>query len=61
MVRFYDPIDRSEQLHIERLLRSGGVEYFLQERPDARLETSQILVAEEDLPEAERLLAGTRH
>lgn len=61
MVRFYDPIDRADQAHVEQLLRSGGIEYFLQEESDPGLGSSQILIAEEDLPEAENLMARSRH
>ena len=61
MVNFYDPIDIADQKHVEKLLRNGGVEYFLRDEPDTKLKTSQILVAEEDFPKAEVLLASTRH
>jgi hypothetical protein len=61
MVSFYDPHDSSEQKHIEQLLRHGGIEYFLRETPEAELGTRQILVAEEDLPAAERVLTGLPH
>jgi len=61
MVRFYDPIDRADQKRIERLLHDGGVEFFLHNESDTRLQTSQILVAEEDIPRAEKLLGRTRH
>jgi len=61
MVRFYDPINRKDQERIEQVLRSGGIEYFLHNEPEVRLETSQILVAEEDIPRAEELLARSRH
>ena len=36
-------------------------EYFLQEESDPGLGSSQILIAEEDLPEAEKLIALSRH
>jgi hypothetical protein len=61
MVRFYDPVDSSDQKKVEQALRSGGIEYFLRDAPAAGLNASEIFVAEEDLPEAEQLLAGSRH
>lgn len=57
MVRFYDPIDMVEQRHVEQLLRRGGIEYFLGGEADPGLDSRQILIAEEDVAEAERLLA----
>jgi hypothetical protein len=55
MVRFYDPRDGNDQLRVERLLRQGGVEYFLGRATEAGL-SEQIMVAEEDVPCAEQLL-----
>jgi hypothetical protein len=52
MVIFYDPLDSLEQQWIESVLRSGGVEYCLRDEPEAALRSSQILVAEEDVPTA---------
>jgi len=61
MVSFYDPIDRADQKFVEQALRRGGIEYFLAEETVPGLFSSQILVAEEDLPEAEKLLSQARH
>lgn len=61
MVRFYDPIDKTDQNQVEQVLRSGGIEYFLREEPEPGLGSCQILLAEEDIAEAERLLYRSRH
>ena len=61
MVRFYDPIDRGDQARVEQLLRAGGIEYSLQDEPDVALAASQILVAEEDIPRAEKILSRSLH
>jgi hypothetical protein len=61
MVSFYDPLDRSDQIHVEELLRRGGIEYFLTETHGGELDARQILIAEEDLPRAEQLLTKARH
>jgi hypothetical protein len=61
MVRFYDPIDRSDQNNVELVLRSGGIEYFLRDKFELEFDACQILVAEEDIPRAEKLLANSRH
>lgn len=61
MVRFYDPIDKSDQNQVEQVLRNGGIEYFLQEEPEPGLGSCQILLAEEDIPKAEQLLFRSRH
>jgi hypothetical protein len=61
MVRFYDSVDRVEQRHVEQVLRRGGIEYFLRDASDPGFGGSQILIAEEDIPEAEKLLIRSRH
>lgn len=61
MVRFYDPIDRADQQLVEQVLRRGGIEYSLDDEVVPGLFSRQILVAEEDLPEAEKLLSQARH
>lgn len=61
MVRFYDPIDSIDQKRVEEVLRSGGVEYFLRDESDPGLGSCQILIAEEDIPRAEKLLVRSRH
>lgn len=55
MVRFYDPTSTVDQSRMEELLRSKGIEYFLNTgKPDGG--PVEILVAEEDLAFAEELL-----
>jgi len=61
MVRFYDPIDSIDQKRVEEVLRSGGVEYFLRDESAPGLGSCQILIAEEDIPRAEKLLVASRH
>jgi len=61
MVRFYDPIDKSDQRRVEQVLRSGGIEYCLRQESEPGLGSSQILIAEEDIPQAEGLLARSLH
>ena len=58
MVGFYDPIDKADQQRVEQLLKQGGIEYFLRDETDPQLRSCQILIAEEDLANAEQLLAG---
>jgi hypothetical protein len=57
VLQFYDPIDKADQKRVEEVLRRGGIEYFLKEEPKPGLDSSQILVAEEDVARAENLLA----
>ena len=61
MVRFYDPKDKADQIRVEQVLREGGIEYFLQDEPEPGLRGSQILIAEEDIAQAERLLSRALH
>ncbi|MHB1397452.1 MAG: hypothetical protein ACYDAI_03775 [Trichloromonadaceae bacterium] len=61
MVRFYDPIDQADQQQVEQVLRRGGIEYCLQAESDPGFGSSQILIAEEDIPQAETLLFRSRH
>lgn len=61
MVRFYDPIDQTDQQQVEQVLRRGGIEYCLLDEPDPGLGSRQILIAEEDIPQAETLLFRSRH
>lgn len=56
MVRFYDPKDKADLARVEKLLKEGGVEYFLVPETTAGIGPAQIDVAEEDLPKAEELL-----
>ena len=61
MVRFYDPIDSSDLERVTAILSGGGIEFSLGAEPVQGLGPRQIRVAEEDLPQAERLLLQTRH
>ena len=61
MVRFYDPIDSQDLERGTAILTHGGIEYTLWDEPVQGLAPSQIHVAEEDLPQAEKLLRQTRH
>lgn len=61
MVRFYDTLDKTELKRIEQVLHSGGIEYFLRETPELGFQGCEILIAEEDLPQAEQLLVRSRH
>ena len=57
MARFYDSIRDSELLRMENLLKKGGVEYSLQIL-DEEPRIKEIIVAEEDLQTAERIVCG---
>lgn len=61
MVRFYDTLDAAELKRVELLLHSGGIEYFLRETSEPGFPGKEILIAEEDVPQAEQLLARSRH
>ncbi|HEY6838070.1 MAG TPA: DUF2007 domain-containing protein [Geobacteraceae bacterium] len=56
MVRFYDAKDKAELEKVEKLLKAGGIEYFLVPGNPPGIAAAQIDVAEEDLPKAEELL-----
>lgn len=60
MVKFYDPANVAEQAVVEGFLRKAGIEYFLHQTEESNHGPAQILVAEEDLPYAEQLLADAR-
>lgn len=60
MVKFYDPANVAEQAVVEGVLRKAGIEYFLNQAEESNPGPAQILVAEEDLPFAEQLLADAR-
>lgn len=55
MVSFYDPRDRDDQKNIEQILSMEGIEYCTRQGNGPGI-TGQILVAEEDLPQAEALI-----
>jgi len=62
MTFFYDPRDDSDLERIEKILKAGGVEYFLRREPVRGIGPLQVHVAEEDMPLAEDLLIkATRH
>ncbi len=54
MIQFYDPGDAAEQAEVESLLRQNGIEYFL--KSNNADGPSEILVAEEDVPQAQKLI-----
>lgn len=56
MARFYDPKNDRELSRVEAILRHGGIEYFLRNETVRGLGSMQVHVAEEDLPQAEKLL-----
>jgi len=55
MVSFYDPKNRADQHNVEQILKMAGVEYFTQRESVSGIGPAQILVAEEDVPQAEEL------
>jgi type III secretory pathway lipoprotein EscJ len=57
MARFYDTISDSELNQVVALLKEHGVGYTLRPAAGSLTEMIEILVAEEDLAWAERLLA----
>lgn len=59
MARFYDTVNYSDLRRVEGLLKKGGIEYTLQVLGGESTLMKEILVAEEDLAEAERLLYST--
>jgi Putative prokaryotic signal transducing protein len=64
MTRFYDASDESDLRRVERILKRGGIEYFLKDvpGPGPGLGGREIHVAEEDFAAAEQLiLEETRH
>ena len=56
MALFYDPIDERDLARIKAILDKGGIEYFLRREPELGIGSMQVLVAEEDIPLAEKLL-----
>lgn len=56
MVLFYDPKDDDDLLRVETVLHGGGIEYFLRRNPAGGPGRLQVVVAEEDVPTATRLL-----
>jgi hypothetical protein len=60
MARFYDAISDSDASRVTDLLKEGGIEYSVQILGDGA-HLKEILVAEEDLAAAERLLCTPAH
>jgi hypothetical protein len=56
MARFYDTISESELHWLEGILKKGGIVYTLRMLEDDVTLLKEIIVAEEDLVEAEKLL-----
>lgn len=56
MALFYDPMDEKDLARIKTILDKGGIEYFLRREPELGIGPMQVLVAEEDIPLAEKLL-----
>ncbi|SNB47868.1 hypothetical protein [Geobacter sp. DSM 9736] len=56
MVFFYDPKDDADLTRVEGVLHKGGIEYFLRREPAGGPGRLQVCVAEEDVPEAHRLV-----
>ena len=56
MTHFYDPRDQADLERVEKILRTGGIEYSLQAEKEKGIGPYQINVAEEDIPQAEKLL-----
>lgn len=56
MAVFYDPKDELDLARVKAVLDKGGIEYFLRREPSAGIGSMQVLVAEEDIPKAEKLL-----
>ena len=56
MAVFYDPKDDRDLGRIKAILDEGGIEYFLRREPAAGIGSMQVVVAEEDIPKAEKLL-----
>ncbi|WP_303721816.1 hypothetical protein [Malonomonas rubra] len=60
MTHFYDPKDQTDLERVEKILRSGGIEYSLGAEPEPGMGSYQINVAEEDIPRAEKLLSQSQ-
>ena len=56
MALFYDPKDERDLARVKAILDKGGIEYFLRREPELGIGSMQVLVAEEDIPLAEKLL-----
>lgn len=58
MASFYDSVNDSDLKRVEGLLKKGGIVYTLRAAGSVA-ELKEILVAEEDLAEADRILCGS--
>jgi hypothetical protein len=56
VARFYDTVNESELQWLEGVLKKGGIVYTLRMLEDDMTLLKEIMVAEEDLNEAEMLL-----
>jgi hypothetical protein len=56
MARFYDTVNESELQWLEGILKKGGIVYTLRVLEGDVTLLKEIMVAEEDLEEAEKLL-----
>ncbi|HYS43712.1 MAG TPA: DUF2007 domain-containing protein [Geobacteraceae bacterium] len=56
MARFYDPKDDLDLARVKAVLDKAGIEYFLRREPVPGIGPMQVHVAEEDIPQAEKLL-----
>jgi hypothetical protein len=56
MVSFYDPRNIADQKNVEQILKMRGVEYATRRETAPGFGPLQIMVAEEDLPQAEEIL-----
>jgi hypothetical protein len=56
MAVFYDPKDETDLARVKAVLDKAGIEYFLRREPAAGIGPMQVLVAEEDIPLADRLM-----
>jgi len=56
-MRFYDPIDDADLQRVTDLLSHAGIEYVLRSVSESGGLPDEIHVAEEDLPEAERVIS----
>jgi len=59
MARFFDAMNMAELSRVERTLQRGGIAYSLRAAEEGS-GVREIQVAEEDVAQAECLLAGTK-
>jgi hypothetical protein len=61
MVLFYETKNEGDLERVEGVLRGKGIEYTLRREPEQGLAPCRIYVAEEDIPEAQEILAKLSH